>query len=116
VKLAAELARPSGGRNLYILDEPTTGLHILDVERLIRTLHELVDRGDTVVVVEHQLDVIAAADHIIDLGPGAGKEGGMIVAEGSPMEILKFQDRSQTARWLNLHLSGHGRREVGISG
>lgn len=108
VKLAAELARPSGGKNLYILDEPTTGLHILDVEKLIKTLHSLVDRGDTVVVVEHQLDVIAAADHIIDLGPGAGEDGGMIVAEGSPLEIVKFQDRSQTARWLNLHMGGSG--------
>lgn len=104
VKLAQELSRPSNGRNLYVLDEPTTGLHASDVERLILTLQSLVDRGDTVVVVEHQLDVIASADHIIDLGPEAGEQGGRIVAQGSPLEIMKHQEISYTARWLKKHL------------
>ncbi|MEJ5376538.1 MAG: excinuclease ABC subunit UvrA [bacterium] len=104
VKLAQELSRPSNGRNLYVLDEPTTGLHTTDVQRLISTLQSLVDRGDTVVVVEHQLDVIASADHIIDLGPEAGDDGGRIVAQGSPWEILEHQDTSHTARWLKKHL------------
>jgi len=104
VKLAQELSRPSNGRNLYVLDEPTTGLHAADVERLIKTLQSLVDRGDTVVVVEHHLDVIASADHIIDLGPEAGEQGGRIVAQGPPPEILKHQGTSYTARWLKKHL------------
>jgi excinuclease ABC subunit A len=104
VKLAQELSRPSNGRNLYVLDEPTTGLHAADVERLIQTLQDLVDRGDTVVVVEHQLDLIASADHIIDLGPGAGEDGGRIVAQGSPWEILQHHEDSHTARWLKKHL------------
>ncbi len=104
VKLAQELSRPSNGRNLYVLDEPTTGLHAADVDKLISTLQSLVDRGDTVVVVEHQLDVIASADHIIDLGPEAGDQGGRIVAQGPPQEILKHQESSYTARWLKKHL------------
>lgn len=104
IKLAAELSRPSGGRNLYILDEPTTGLHALDVDRLIETLQSLVDRGDTVVIVEHHLDVIASADYIIDLGPGAGDEGGTIVTQGPPSEVIKARDVSQTAKWLDYHL------------
>lgn len=106
VKLAQELSRPSNGRNLYILDEPTTGLHAADVDRLIQTLQRLVDRGDTVVVVEHQMDVIASADHIIDLGPGAGDDGGQLVAQGSPWEILQAGERSHTAQWLRRHLEG----------
>lgn len=110
VKLAQELSRPSAGKNLYVLDEPTTGLHAADVERLIQTLQSLVDRGDTVVVVEHQLDVIASADHIIDLGPEAGQEGGRIVAQGSPFEILEREEVSYTARWLKKHLQR--RREI----
>lgn len=100
VKLAQELSRPGGGRTLYVLDEPTTGLHILDVRRLIDTLHQLVERGDTVVVVEHNLDVIAAADYIIDLGPEGGRDGGNVVAKGPPEEILDAHERSHTARWL----------------
>ncbi|MGQ9858319.1 MAG: excinuclease ABC subunit UvrA [Thermodesulfobacteriota bacterium] len=107
VKLAQELSRPSAGKNLYILDEPTTGLHAADVDKLITTLQRLVDRGDTVVVVEHQMDVIASADHILDLGPEAGEEGGWLVAEGSPQDILEATERSHTARWLKAHLDGH---------
>ncbi|NUN48582.1 MAG: ATP-binding cassette domain-containing protein [Candidatus Brocadiae bacterium] len=87
LKLAAELGKVQHGRTLYVLDEPTTGLHFSDVEVLLRALQRLVDLGNTVVVIEHNLDVIAAADAVIDLGPGAGREGGRIVARGTPEEI-----------------------------
>ena len=87
VKLATELSRRSNGRTLYILDEPTTGLHAADVEKLLRVLHRLVDNGDTVIVIEHNLDVIKTADYIIDLGPEGGDEGGRIVACGTPEEV-----------------------------
>ena len=87
VKLAAELGRASGGRALYLLDEPTTGLHFADIERLLSILHRLADLGHAVVVIEHHLDVIAAADWVIDLGPGAGDEGGRVVAMGTPYEV-----------------------------
>ena len=84
VKLAAELARPSTGRTLYLLDEPTTGLHFDDIHKLLEVLNRLVDLGNTVIVVEHNLDVIKTADWVIDLGPEAGPGGGRIVAEGTP--------------------------------
>src|SRR5947208_3911247 len=87
VKLAAELARPSTGRTLYVLDEPTTGLHFDDVHKLLEVLNRLVDLGNTVIVVEHNLDVIKTADWVIDLGPEAGPGGGRVVAEGTPEEI-----------------------------
>ena len=87
VKLAKELSRRSTGRTLYILDEPTTGLHLEDTRRLLEVLDKLVEQGNSVVVIEHQLDVIKAADHVIDLGPGGGDEGGSIVAEGTPEEV-----------------------------
>src|SRR5205823_4330237 len=88
VKLAAELARPSTGRTLYILDEPTTGLHFDDVHKLLDVLNRLVDLGNTVIVVEHNLDVIKTADWVIDLGPEAGPGGGTIVAEGPPEDVV----------------------------
>jgi excinuclease ABC subunit A len=100
VKLAAELARPSTGRTLYILDEPTTGLHFDDIHKLLEVLNRLVDLGNTVIVVEHNLDVIKTADWIIDLGPEAGPAGGRIVVQGTPEEVSKAADRSHTAAAL----------------
>ena len=99
VKLATELSRRATGRTLYILDEPTTGLHFADVEKLLEVLHRLVDTGNTVVVIEHNLDVVKTADHVIDLGPGGGKAGGEILAEGTPEEVAKVR-RSFTGRYL----------------
>jgi excinuclease ABC subunit A len=87
VKLASELSKRSTGRTLYILDEPTTGLHFEDVRKLLGVLHRLVDNGNTVVVIEHNLEVIKTADHIIDLGPEGGSGGGEIVATGTPEEV-----------------------------
>src|SRR5205085_3000700 len=87
VKLAAELGRPQTGRTLYLLDEPTTGLHFDDVRKLLDVLNRLVDCGNTVIVVEHNLDVIKSADWVIDLGPEAGDAGGYLVAEGTPEEV-----------------------------
>ena len=99
VKLAKELSRRSTGRTLYILDEPTTGLHFEDTRRLLDVLNKLVDQGNTVVVIEHHLDVIKSADHIIDLGPEGGDVGGRIVAEGTPEEVAKVRS-SDTGRFL----------------
>jgi len=99
MKLAKELARRSTGQTLYLLDEPTTGLHFVDVEQLLGLIDRLVDRGNTVVVIEHNLDVIRYADHIVDLGPEGGAAGGEIVAVGSPEEIARC-DRSHTGRAL----------------
>ena len=92
VKLAAELARPSTGKTLYLLDEPTTGLHFDDIRKLLDVLHRLVDLGNTVIVVEHNLEVIKTADWIVDLGPDAGIRGGEVVATGSPEEVVKKFD------------------------
>jgi excinuclease ABC subunit A len=99
VKLSRELAKRSTGRTLYILDEPTTGLHFEDVKKLLEVLHELVESGNTVVVIEHNLDVIKTADHIIDIGPEGGDGGGQIVAEGTPEEVAEVE-RSHTGRYL----------------
>ena len=103
IKLATELQRAQRGRSLYVLDEPTTGLHPSDVEKLLAQLDGLVDAGNTVVVVEHDMDVVAASDWIIDVGPGAGDEGGRIVAEGSPQEVARVR-KSVTAPYLAKHL------------
>jgi len=87
VKLAAELARRPTGHTLYVLDEPTTGLHFEDVNRLLQVLHRLVDQGNTVLTIEHNLDVVKTADWVIDLGPDGGRRGGLIVGEGTPEAI-----------------------------
>jgi excinuclease ABC subunit A len=99
VKLASELSKVATGRTLYILDEPTTGLHFADVQRLLEMLERLVDQGNSVVVIEHNLDVIKTADRIIDLGPEGGEEGGQIVATGTPEEIAAVAG-SYTGRFL----------------
>jgi len=103
-KLAAELARPSRGNTMYLLEEPTTGLHPADIVPLTRVLHKLVDRGNTVVVIEHNLDLIAEADFIIDLGPEGGAEGGRVIVQGSPEQIAASPDGSHTARFLSRFL------------
>lgn len=99
VKLSKELSKRSTGKTLYILDEPTTGLHFHDVSNLLKLLHELVDQGNTVIVIEHNLDVIKSSDHVIDLGPGGGTSGGEIIATGTPEEISKNK-KSVTGKFL----------------
>ncbi|SHK06125.1 Excinuclease ABC subunit A [Anaerobranca californiensis DSM 14826] len=103
VKLATELSRRSNGKTLYILDEPTTGLHIADIDKLLQVLSRLTDEGSTVLVIEHNLDVIKTADYIIDLGPEGGDRGGTIVAQGTPEEIVKVAE-SYTGRFLKPYL------------
>ena len=104
VKLAAELAKKDTGKTLYILDEPTTGLHFQDVKILIDVLNKITDRGNTVIVIEHNLDMIKVADHIVDIGPEGGNKGGEIIAEGTPEEIIKIK-KSYTAQYLSEELS-----------
>ena len=99
VKLARELSRRGTGRTLYLLDEPTTGLHLADVEKLLQVLQDLVDKGNSVVVIEHHLDVIKCADHVIDLGPGAGERGGKIIQKGPPEQVAR-DPHSHTGRAL----------------
>jgi excinuclease ABC subunit A len=99
IKLASELSRASTGRTLYLLDEPTTGLHFADIKRLILVLNKLVEKGNTVVVIEHNLDMIKTADWLIDLGPEGGNKGGMLVGAGTPEEIAKIK-MSYTGQYL----------------
>jgi excinuclease ABC subunit A len=99
VKLATELSKRATGRTIYILDEPTTGLHTADVEKLLSVLNRLCENGNTVLVIEHNLDVIKTADHIIDLGPEGGDGGGTIVATGTPEEVANCEN-SHTGRYL----------------
>ena len=99
VKLASELHKRSTGRSIYILDEPTTGLHVDDISRLLKVLNRIVENGDTVVIIEHNLDVIKTADHIIDLGPEGGEGGGTIIATGTPEEIAQNKE-SYTGQYL----------------
>ncbi len=99
IKLATELQREQHGNTLYLLDEPTTGLHPADVEKLMAQLHALVEAGNTVIVVEHDMDVVASADWVIDLGPGAGNDGGKVVCAGAPEEVAKSKS-SRTAPYL----------------
>ncbi|MBN2031649.1 MAG: excinuclease ABC subunit UvrA [Deltaproteobacteria bacterium] len=105
IKLAEELAKPSRGKTLYILDEPTTGLHVADVKNLIAVLQALVDRGNTVILIEHNMEVVKEADYIIDLGPEGGEGGGRVVAKGSPLELLVRSDDSYTAQYLLKYLN-----------
>lgn len=99
VKLATELSKRSTGKTLYILDEPTTGLHVADIEKLLEVLHRLVENGDSVIVIEHNLDVIKTADYVLDLGPEGGDKGGTLVGAGSPEEIIKIKE-SYTGQFL----------------
>ena len=103
VKLATELAKRDTGRTLFILDEPTTGLHFEDINVLLGVLNRLVDKGNTVLVIEHNLDVIKSADHVIDMGPGGGRDGGCIIATGTPEQIA--EGSSPTAEFLKKELS-----------
>ena len=104
VKLASELCKPATGRTFYILDEPTTGLHFADVDKLLQVLQRLVDRGNTILVIEHNLDVVKSADYIIDLGPDGGDKGGHVVFAGTPEEIVKHPT-SYTGKYLKQFLN-----------
>ena len=103
VKLASELQRKATGKTLFVLDEPTTGLHSHDVKRLLSVLQRIVDNGDSVVVIEHNLDVIKTADYIIDIGPEGGDKGGTIVATGTPEEVAKVK-KSYTGQYIKKYL------------
>jgi len=103
IKLAKELSKRSTGKTIYILDEPTTGLHIHDISKLLKVLHKLVDMGNTVMVIEHNMDVIKTSDHVIDVGPGGGNKGGKIVAKGTPHDIIQSKE-SITGRYLKHHM------------
>jgi excinuclease ABC subunit A len=105
IKLAYELGKDSRGKTLYILDEPTTGLHFADVDKLIQILHRLVDRGNTVITIEHNLDIVKDADYLIDLGPEGGEQGGHLVAAGTPLQVSKDCKHSYTARFLREYLN-----------
>ncbi|MCA6256126.1 MAG: excinuclease ABC subunit A, partial [Phenylobacterium sp.] len=109
VKLSKELSRRATGKTLYILDEPTTGLHFEDVRKLLEVLHELADAGNTVVVIEHNLDVVKTADWILDFGPEGGDGGGRIVAVGTP-EMVAAEPESWTGRYLADILARHDQR------
>ncbi|MDA9812578.1 excinuclease ABC subunit A, partial [bacterium] len=109
VKLSKELSKRSTGRTLYILDEPTTGLHFEDVRKLLEVLHELVDQGNSVIVIEHNLDVVKTADHIIDIGPEGGDGGGQVVAKGTP-EVVAKVPQSHTGRYLKEMLAAQKSR------
>jgi excinuclease ABC subunit A len=99
VKLSRELGKRSTGRTVYILDEPTTGLHFADISKLLEVLNRLVDAGNTVVVIEHNLDIIKSADYVVDLGPEGGDEGGEVVAQGTPEQIARAK-KSFTGKFL----------------
>ncbi|MFC1707959.1 excinuclease ABC subunit A, partial [Planctomycetota bacterium] len=108
IKLSRELCKRSTGRTLYVLDEPSTGLHFEDIRKLLAVLQKLVDGGNTMVVIEHNLDIVKVADWIIDLGPEGGDGGGRLVAEGPPEELAR-SEASYTGRFLRDVLARHGR-------
>ena len=103
IKLATELSRKSTGKTIYVLDEPTTGLHFADVDKLVTILQRLADEGNTVLVIEHNLDVIKVADYIIDMGPDGGDKGGEVVVAGTPEEVAKHKT-SYTAKYVKMML------------
>ena len=105
MKLATELSKRDTGNTFYILDEPTTGLHFDDVRVLLGVLEKLTNRGNTVLVIEHNMDVIKVADYIIDMGPEGGKGGGMVLIEGTPENVCKSKE-SHTAKFLKMELEG----------
>jgi excinuclease ABC subunit A len=111
VRLSRELGKKSGGNTLYVLDEPTTGLHFVDIQKLLGVINTLVDSGNTVIIIEHNLDVIKSADYIIDLGPEGGDAGGMVVATGTPEEV-SMNPKSHTGRFLKNKLLGTGQPKV----
>ena len=104
VKLAEELSKKDTGNTMYILDEPTTGLHFSDIQQLLVVLQSLVDKGNTVLIIEHNMDMIKSADYVIDIGPEGGSGGGKIVAEGRPEEIIK-NSKSLTGHFLKMELN-----------
>ena len=108
IKLATELSRRSTGKTIYILDEPTTGLHFADVHKLVEILHRLADGGNTVVVIEHNLDVIKTADYIIDIGPEGGDRGGTVIARGTPEQVAE-NPASYTGKYVKKMLERAGR-------
>ena len=110
IKLATELSKRSTGKTIYILDEPTTGLHFADVHKLVTILDRLKEDGNTVVVIEHNLDVIKTADHIIDMGPEGGDMGGTVIAEGTPEEVAKNKN-SYTGQYLQKILGDNNIKE-----
>ncbi len=115
VKLSREAIKRATGRTLYVLDEPSTGLHTADVAKLIEVLQSLVDKGNTVLIIEHNPDIIKVADHIIDLGPEGGDEGGYLIAEGTPEEVAQVVDNHTRALPGRLPRMGAVRRLTGCS-
>jgi excinuclease ABC subunit A len=105
IKLASELSKRSTGKTIYILDEPSTGLHFEDIRMLLEVLNRLVEEGNTVLVIEHNLDIDKVADYIIDIGPSGGQEGGKIMAEGTPEQLVKSKNKSHTASYLEIELN-----------
>ena len=110
IKLSRELSKIATGRTMYILDEPSVGLHSHDVAKLIVALNKLVDKGNTVIIIEHNLDIIKVADYLIDMGPEGGHRGGEIVASGSPEEVAQVE-ASYTGQWLKHYLNGRSSKK-----
>jgi excinuclease ABC subunit A len=115
IKLARELSKRQTGKTLYLLDEPTTGLHFADVQKLLEVLHRLTDLGNTIIIIEHNLDVIRNADWILDLGPEGGEEGGRVIAQGTPEQVSRVK-KSYTGQALaHFFSNGHSARRTGTS-
>ena len=115
MKLSTELSRRATGRTLYVLDEPTTGLHFTDIQQLLAVLQRLRDEGNTIIVIEHNLDVIKTADWVVDLGPEGGDAGGEVIAVGTPEQIAA-NPRSHTGRYLRATLERAGSRRLAAAG